>query len=311
MLQHNHFGKIRPHRHTSYAGLFFVLLVSGVLLLGMSWAASAAPPAVNPQSGSVGLSGVVRGPAPKTAAVLLTPRNGTHTTTIPITVSGTCPSNTFVNVLKNGVFAGATTCQEDGTFSMLVDLFDGDNTLVARVSDALGQFGPDSAGVVVTYDAPSLKLPSGSVGKQLFLDMATTVVGGAPSQPISRTVTIVGGIGAYAVSWDFGDDATQLQSVASEGPVTVSHTYERPGVYRVIVRVTDSSGNSAFLQFVTVVNGPIEALGSNRGTGLGALPGLLLGAWPLYGLAALMVVFFWLGERRELKKLRRKRLVFI
>jgi hypothetical protein len=309
MLQHIHTGKLRPHRHTSYAGLFFVLLVAGVLLLGMSMAALAAPPAVNPQSGSVGLSGRVRGPAPSTAAVILSPRNGSHTTTVPITVSGTCPANTFVNLQKNSVFAGATTCQDDGTFSLLVDLFDGANSLVARVSDALGQFGPDSGAVTVTYDAPSLALPSGTVGKQLFLDMATTVVGGDPGVPIARTVTIVGGIGAYAVSWDFGDDATQLQSVASEGAVTQSHAYERPGIYRVIVRVTDSSGNSAFLQFVTVVNGPAEALGTNRGQGLGALPGMLLTAWPLYGLAALMVLFFWLGERREVHVLRRRRLL--
>jgi hypothetical protein len=306
MLKHKHTGKLRPHYHTSYAGLFFMLLVAGVLLLGMSLAASAAVPAVNPQSGSVGLTGTVRGPAPSTAATILAPRNGSHTTTIPITISGTCPAGTFVNITKNATFGGATVCQDDGTFSLLVDLYDGQNTLLARVSDALGQFGPDSAPITVYYDAPSLNLPSGSIGKQLFLNMTTTVVGGSPGQPISRTVTIVGGIGAYAVSWDFGDDATSLSSVASEGPVTASHVYDRPGIYRVIVRVTDSSGNSAFLQFVTVVNGPVEALGSNRGTGLGALPGLLLTAWPLYVLAALMVLFFWLGERREVHKLRSK-----
>jgi hypothetical protein len=304
MLKHKHTGKLRPHRHTSYAGLFFVLLVVGVLLLGLSFGASAATPAVNPQSGSVGLSGTVRGPAPSTAATVLTPRSGTVTTTIPVTVSGTCPAGTFVSIEKNGVFAGATTCEADGTFSLLVDLFDGLNTVVARVSDALGQFGPDSGAVTITYNAPSLALPSGGVGKQLFLDMTTTVVGGNPGTPIGRTVSIVGGVGAYAVSWDFGDDATTLVSVATQ-----AHTYDRPGIYRVIVRVTDSSGNSAFLQFVTVVNGAAEALGSNGGKGLGALPGVLLTAWPLYVLAVMMVLAFWMGERREVRVLRRRRQV--
>jgi hypothetical protein len=209
-------------------------------------------------------------------------------------------------VQRNNVFGGVTTCEQDGTFSLLVDLFDGANTLVARVSDALGQFGPDSAPVTVYYDAPRQSLPGGSIGRQLFLDMSKTVVGGEPSQPISRTVTIVGGIGPYAMSWDFGDDATSLVSQASEGPVTASHVYERPGVYRVIVRVTDSSGNSAFLQFVTVVNGPVEALGSNGGNGLGGLPGQLLTAWPILGLAGTMVLAFWLGGRREVRNLRRR-----
>jgi len=306
MLKHQHFGKLRAHQHTSYAGLLFVLAIMAVLLFGTSWAAQAAPPAVNPQSGSVGLAGTVPGPAPSTAAVILTPADGSHTSSIPITVSGTCPAGTFVNVMKNNVFGGAVVCEANGTFSLLVDLFDGVNTLVARVVDGLGQFGPDSRPVTVTYDAPNLNLSGGQAGKQLFLDMTRTVVGGAPDEAIARTVTIVGGVGPYAMSWDFGDDTSSLQSQASEGAVTMSHRYDRSGIYRVIVRVTDSVGNSAFLQFVTVVNGPIEALGSNRGLGLGALPGALVAAWPVLGLAGLMVLFFWLGERRQDHKLRRR-----
>lgn len=308
MLQHNHTGKLVHHAHTSYAGLTFVLLLTGVLLMSMSWAAQAAPPAENPQSGSIGLAGTVRGPAPSTAAVILRPQSGSHTSSIPVTVSGTCPANTFVSIEKNSVFAGAASCQSDGTFELLVDLFDGANSLVARVSDALGQYGPNSAAVTVFYDAPSLSLPGGSIGKQLFLEAGTTVQGGNPDQAITRTITIVGGVGPYAVSWDFGDDATSLMSIASEGPVSATHTYERPGTYRVIVRVTDSAGNSAFLQFITVINGPVDPYGATRGNGLGALPGTLLGAWPIYGLAAVMVAFFWLGEQRAVRKLRRHHL---
>ncbi len=309
MLKHEHFGKLRPHRHTSYAGLFFAVVLAGLLLLGMSWVAEAAPPAVNPQSGSLGLTGTVPGPAPSTAAVILTPRDGSRTSSIPITVSGTCPAATFVEIEKNNVFAGATTCQDDGTFSLLVDLFDGANTLVARVVDALGQAGPDSASVQVFYDAPSLSLPAGAVGKQLFLETNVTVTGGNPAQQIARTITIVGGVGPYAVSWDWGDDATSLSSEGSEGDVRASHAYERPGAYRVIVRVTDSQGNSGFLQVITVVNGPVGAFGATKGQGLGALPVMLVTAWPLYGLAALMVLFFWMGELREVHKLRRRHLL--
>lgn len=309
MLAHKHTGKLRKHRHTSYAGLAFALVVVGVLLLGVSFSAEAAPPAVNPQSGSVGLTGTVRGPAPTTSATILTPRSGSRTSSIPITVSGTCPANTFVSVKKNNVFAGAVTCQDDGTYSLLVDLFDGQNTLVSSVTDSLGQSGPDSAGIIVYFDAPSLNLPGGTQGKQLFLQTNQTVLGGDPGQQIERTVTIVGGVGPYAASWDWGDDATSLSSQASDGSVSATHAYDRPGSYRVIVRVTDSQGNSAYLQFVTVVNGPVEPLGSSKSGGLGAISGALVAAWPLFGLAALMVAFFWLGERRELGKLRRKHLV--
>jgi hypothetical protein len=191
----------------------------------------------------------------------------------------------------------------------LVDLFDGANTLLARVSDALGQYGPDSAGVNVFYDAPSLTLPSGSVGRQLFLETATTVVGGNPGVAIARKLTIVGGVGPYAVSWDWGDGATSLMSEASEGDVGASHAYDRPGNYHVVVRVTDSLGNSGYLQVVTVVNGPVAAFGASKGSGLSALPGELVAAWPVYLLALVMVCFFWLGERREVRKLRRRHLL--
>ncbi len=308
MLEQNHFGKLRPHRHTSYAGLFFALMVVGILLLGMSFAASAAVPAVNPQTGSVGLTGTVRGPAPSTAASIANPRDGSRTSSIPITVSGTCPVNTFVSITKNGVFGGVTSCQDDGTFTLLVDLFDGQNRLVAQVSDALGQLGPGSSPVNVFYDAPSLNLPGGTTGKQLFLEVTTTVLGGDPNQALGRGATIVGGSGPYAVSWDWGDGESSLSSQQDAGPVSASHAYTRPGNYRVIVRVTDAQGNAAFLQLVTVVNGPAEQLGSTRGNGLGAAAGALLTAWPLYVLALVMVAFFWLGERRELHKLRRQRL---
>ncbi len=305
LVPHEHTGKIRPHAHTSYAGLTFVLLLVGVLLAGFSVGTQAADPAVNPQSGSVGLTGVVRGPAPKTAATIVSPRSGSRTSTIPITVSGTCPTNTFVTVTKNSVFGGVTTCGDDGTFSLLVDLFDGQNTLLARVADALGQFGPDSTPVTVFYDAPSLSLPGGSIGKQLFLESSVTVLGVDPNQESGRTAVIVGGVGPYAVSWDWGDGETTLSSQASDGTITAKHAYTRAGTYRVILRVTDSAGNSAVLQRVTVGNGPVEKSGTTGGNGLGAVPGVLLSAWPLYILAVLMVLFFWLGERRAIGKMRR------
>lgn len=293
-----------PHRHTSYAALIFVILLAAMVMVAMSWAAEAAPPAVNPQSGSVGLTGRVNGPPPSTAAVILQPQNGSHTSTIPITVSGTCPSGTFVDIEKNSVFAGATTCRDDGTFTIQVDLFNGRNALVARVADSLGQFGPDSAPVTVVYDAPSVALPPGSTGQQMFLTTSDTVLGGNPGQPIVRTVTIVGGVAPYAVSWDWGDNTTTLESQAAAGSVQASHSYARAGTYQVILRVTDSAGNNAFMQTITVVNGPVTAFGSSNASGL--LSGDLVAAWPLLGIALLMVIVFWLGERREARKLRKR-----
>jgi hypothetical protein len=300
---HEHTGKFRPHRHTSYAGLVFALMLVGVLLLASSWAAQAAQPAVNPQTGSIGLSGVVPGPPPTVAATILAPRDGSRTVTTPITFSGTCPSNTFVTIEKNSVFGGITACADDGTYSLLVDLFNGRNDLVARISDDLGQFGPDSPAITIFYDAPNGGNISGSVGHQLFLETNTSVVGSDPNLTVPRQISIVGGVGPYAISWDWGDGKSDLASQAGEGPVNGSHVYTQAGDYEVTVRVTDSQGNTALLELVTVINGPTSTYGSTNGSGPGSVAGVLISSWPLFMFAVFMVIFFWLGERRELRKL--------
>jgi hypothetical protein len=299
LIGHEHTGRVRHHKHTSYAGLAFMLVITAILLASVSFTTSAATPAVNPQSGSIGLTGTVRGPAPTTAATITSPRNGQHTSTLPVTVTGTCPTSTFVIVTKNNAFAGATDCQGDSTYSMQVDLFSGQNILSARVSDALGQFGPDSNTVIVFYDAPLNGQISGAEGRQLFLQTNVTVAGISPKQSLTRTVTIVGGIGPYAVAWDWGDGNTSLSTQTSEGQVQANHVYDRPGNYRVIARVTDSTQNSAFLQLVTVVNGAVDTLGSTKSGSGTDIAGALMAAWPLLAIAAIMVLFFWLGERRE------------
>ncbi len=268
--------------------------------------ALAAPPAVNPQSGSVGLTGTVNGPPPSAAATILTPGNGTATGTIPITVSGTCSANDFVSVTDNNAFTGATSCGSNGTYSLLVDLFAGNNTLVAQISDALGQYGPNSATINIRYNAPTLSLPGGQAGKQLFLQADTAVVAGDPGVQITRAATIVGGVAPYAVSWDWGDGTSTLQSMGESGPVSASHAYSRPGTYNVILKVSDANGNSAYLQMVTVVNGAAQKIGATGGQGLGAAAGTLVSSWPLFGLGAFVVLAFWLGERRQIRKQRRE-----
>src|SRR6476659_7968041 len=106
LLHHSHSGKLRPHEHTSYLPLAALLLAVG-LLLGVYTAYAARP---GPASGSVGLSGVVPGKAPTTAATIDSPKNGAHFATTPVTITGTCPGTTLVELYKNNIFAGSTPC---------------------------------------------------------------------------------------------------------------------------------------------------------------------------------------------------------
>ncbi len=58
-------------------------------------------------------------------------------------MSGICPGDLLVKIFKNNVFAGSVQCK-NGSYSIVIDLFSGQNELVARVYDALDQPGPDS-----------------------------------------------------------------------------------------------------------------------------------------------------------------------
>jgi hypothetical protein len=305
-----HTGKHLHHGRTSYATLTFLLMICGVLLSSYSISASAAsdprvPKAQNPQDGSVGLTGTVRGPAPTQAATITVPGNGNRLTTTPTMVSGKCTNETFISVYRNGVFAGIVACNADATFNMLVDLDLGPNSLYTKVSDALDQFGPDSAKITVYYAQAVLGNTSVFLPSPFFLTSATGVIGVSPGQALERTITINGGIAPYAVNWDFGDGTNSSIPQSSAGNASATHSYARAGTYNVVVRVTDSSGNTAIIQLVTVVNGPISGSVATTHNKLD-IPGLALGAWPLYLLAVLMVVVFWLGERREIYVLRQR-----
>jgi hypothetical protein len=120
------------------------------VLLAPSFAQALAPPAPNPQSGALGVEGQITGAAPTKAATIGVPGNGQHFGSLPITVSGSCQTGVLVEIFDNNVFVGSVLCR-GGSYSLQIDLFDGQNDLVARVYDALNQQGPDSA--TVTYPA--------------------------------------------------------------------------------------------------------------------------------------------------------------
>ena len=88
----------------------------------------------NPQNNGVGLQGEVSAPPPSVAASIVSPANGANFTNVPITLTGSCPANTLVKIFKNGVFGGAIACQ-NGSYSIQVDLFSGQNELKATVYD--------------------------------------------------------------------------------------------------------------------------------------------------------------------------------
>jgi hypothetical protein len=274
-----------------------ILLAVGFVLL--AYTASAASP--SPEAGSIGISGVMPGKPPTAAATIRQPANGQRFTTTPITVAGTCPADTLVEVFKNDIFAGSTPCSSAGVYTIEIDLLIGQNVLVARVYDALNQAGPDSNAVTVFYDAlPSQAgalTPLDFGGDQLLLNTDAVFRGVFPEKEMNVPIDILGGTPPYAINVQWGDSTNKVIPRNDNLTFNATHIYKKPGTYQVSIQATDASGRVAFLTVASIVNG--QPAIANSTTTAAATTNKLLVLWPLYVGAFAVVISFWLGERRE------------
>lgn len=307
LSEHRHSGRHLPHRHTSYPALGLLLLLCG-LIVGGTTAGALADSHPPPQAGSVSLSGQMPAAPPAAPPQITNPRSGQHFSQTPITVSGTCSTGDLVEVYKNDLFAGAAQCT-DKAFTMQIDLLYGTNTLVARAYDALDQASPDSAAVVVYYDAaPPQSSPldfANLLGNQLLLKTNPVFRGAYPGVDYDVPVQVIGGQAPYSISVDWGDGKTDLLPRGVAGSFDLVHQYARPGTYQVTIKAADNSKQTAFLQVLVVVNGQaVGSAGQTGGTSSNQTLTLrLLMVWPLYLLALMAVAGFWMGEVREKRKL--------
>jgi len=99
------------------------------------------------------------------------------------------------------------------------------------------------------------------------------------------------------------DPHSDLITRLAPGPFTVKHTYQKTGTgylftFPLIIRATDGAGHSAYLQLTTIVN-PATGSAAGKGAATGSPLNKLLVIWPLWIVLLLMIISFWLGERRE------------
>lgn len=273
------------------------LMVVCIPLTG--WGSLYAAPTDPIQSNSVGIDGTVRGDPPKTAATITFPANGQSITTLPTRVSGLCTGDLLIKLFKNGVFAGSAQCQ-NGTYSIQTDLFNGANELVARVYDALDQQGPDSNTVTVTYVQTGFNTSASRVA----LSSSFARRGANPGETLTWPILLSGGSGPYAISIDWGDGETELISRTFTGEFNISHVYKTPGVYTMLVKVTDGDNNSAFLQLVGVGNGTLAQ--DNQINSSTTVVKTTVVWWPVLVASVFVVLSFWLGGRFKLEQLRRQ-----
>jgi hypothetical protein len=269
-------------------------------MLGLSMAANAATSG----SGQYDVQAVVTGPRPTSPAVITSPTNGQAFQVNPITVSGTCPDRTLIKVFKNGILAGGVICGQNGRFTLQLDLLVGKNDLTAVAYNANDLAGPDAPPVSVT-----LNVPAGGLGfsSELLIQSTNFYRGADPGQEVAWPIELIGGQSPYAVNFDWGDGTSDLVTRIAPGPFNLKHTYKKASnnylsAYPLIIRATDAAGHTAYLQLTTIVSQPNT--GSNNLTKASANPATnWVLAWPIWAMLVLMVISFWLGERREKVKL--------
>ena len=277
-----------------------------LLILGAQPANAASDPV---QSGSVGLTGTISAPPPTKGATITVPTNGQSFTEVPVPVRGLCPDGLLVKIFKNNVFAGSVQCS-GGTFVIDVDLFTGTNELVARVYDDLDQAGPDSNIVSVDF-VDSRK----GAGARVSVTSNFAKRGANPGQTLTWPIIISGGSGPYAVSVDWGDGkSADLLSQSFPGDLDLTHIYDPPGVYNIVIKVSDSSGAAAFLQVVGIANGPLSQtnadgspISSNdSGVAFIASGRTTIVWWPATITIPFIVSTFWLGKRYMLRVMKKR-----
>lgn len=276
----------------------FLLVTSGLLIVaivvphGISQGLS--------QSESLGIEAVIPTQPPSSAPTITSPINGQAVGQLPTTVSGICQDGLLIKVFHNDVFAGSSVCQS-GSYDIQIDLFVGQNSLQAFQSDSLDQDSPGSNTVVVSYNPPAaIDLPD-----RVTITSTENRIGADPGQNITWPITITGGVSPYAVAVDWGDGQTEIISLANPGLLELVHSYTSPGVYIVLVRVTDNLGTSSFMQLVAIANGQ----GANNEVGSDLAQTVYrqkLLVWPLYLLVPLIVTSFWLGRKHQTKIIKKK-----
>lgn len=296
---HSHTGRLTHHSNTSYALLAFLLLCVGVLLMSFTWATFAATTG----EGQYTVNAVVIGPRPTQPVIITSPTNGQSFNANPVEVQGTCPNKALIKIFSNGVLVGSIMCGPTGRFTLPISLLIGQNLLTALPYNAVDQEGPSSPGVTVT-----LNMPPGGIGfsNELVIQSINYYRGSEPGQEVVWPIDLVGGQAPYAVSIDWGDGTSDVITRLAPGPFTMSHIYKKVGgylgTYPLIIRASDSVGHTAYLQLTTIVNAaePGGTAAKKESTNS------LMMIWPLWIVLFLMILSFWLGERREKKIMERR-----
>lgn len=301
LLHHGHSGRLRPHHHTSFAGLGFLLLVVTLLMMIVTVSTLA--------DEQVNVRATVNGPVPENAPVITSPSPEQIFYDAVITAGGSCTSGYLVKMFVNNLEAGATTCGPDQRFSLSISLVPGSNQLIAQQFNYAEQTGPESTPVTVELrprpqptpspGKPAAPNPPPSPGEAVILVPDKLFQGILINEQASWNIEIVGGSAPFKVEWNWADGDKDLISYPDRS-LNFKHTYLKAGEYRIFIRITDARGRVAAMQLVAIVRDMSVA----QTVDTRPLDGNLSIAWPILIVTLMFYLSFWLGEKHEIGYLR-------
>ena len=333
LAYHKHTGRMLPFYCTSYAVVFFLLCFATMSIIF----ATSLVAADQQNSGSVFISGEVRGAAPETAAVINTPHNNDHFTNTQVLITGNCMEDKYVEIYRGNDFLGMTYCDSLGEFSITVTLIPGENVLIAKIRDDLGQYGPDSNRLTIQLDKNSVQSTSESTDGSRHIDSAAVValkplnISIKPlqqslwlGQTIKISYEISGDLAPYSLAFEWGDGSTaDLIKKEQAGKYTIEHKYQQAGKNVLRISAFGESGEVASTQTVIIVHqDAIPVTGTincaNYDDGLINRSNINFAsiceppskaenwitrlAWPSLIASGFMAVSFWIGERVILRR---------
>ncbi len=323
LAHHKHTGRWLPFYCTSYAVAFFLLILAGALVVFTTHATNA-----NPISGSIELTGVVNGPPPEIPAVITSPSSGIEVANSQVELKGTCLEDTYIEIYRNGVFAGMVQCASDGTFKIIITLVPGANDIIAKTRDNIGQYGPDSEKINIFFkqlvaNTTQNQTQSGgqTYSKTLLVYTPPLQRGLVINQQLGLEYEIDGGVKPYTASIDWGDGTPNtLINHESIGNFKAIHEYKKAGQMTVRISVIDAKGEQASIQTVVVVHDitpPAASVSScdyskfnssfaQYCTQPGKLEAAVNYIWPALAITILMTASFWIGERVMYRQLHHK-----
>lgn len=126
-----------------------LLLCVGVLMVGLSIRAYGA-------GASQEISATIFAPLPTAPATITSPADQIHFSAAVITVAGTCPANSYVDLNDNSSLVGVANCGSgQTTYSLQINLSLGSNVLAAQVYNVTNQAGPAPTSITVWLDNPA------------------------------------------------------------------------------------------------------------------------------------------------------------